>query len=203
MQRNVAGQKIALYAFDTTTSAAKTGDAANITPYVSKDGGAVTVLGTATVAELSSTNAPGLYELTLTQAETNADRLLFSAKSSTANVSLVPVQVFTRPPYFSSLVISSGGNVSVASGIKKNQALPAFQFQMTDSTNHAPVTGKTVTVQRSIDGGAYSSVGTAAEIGNGIYKIDFAAGDMNGTTIAVRCTGTGCDDLNFTMVTEP
>lgn len=203
MQRNVSGQKIALYAFDTTTSAAKTGDSANITPYVSKDGGTVTALGTTSVAELSSTNAPGLYECTLTQAETNADRLLFSGKSSTANVSVVPVQVFTRPANFSSQVISTGGSVQVQSGIKKNQALAGFQFQMTDSTNHAPVTGKTVTVQRSLDGAAYSSVGTATEIGNGIYKIDFAAGDMNGVTIGVRCTATGCDDLNFTMVTEP
>ena len=203
MQRNVSGQKIALFAFDSTTSAPKTGDAANITPYVSKDGGTVTVLATATVAELSSTNAPGMYECTLSQAETSADRLLFSGKSSTANVVVMPVQVFTRPANFSLTVINSSGAVSVNSGIKKNQALSGFTFQMTDNVNHAPVTGKTVTVTSNLDGGAYGSVGTASEIGNGLYKIDFTSGQMNGTTVGVRCTGTGCDDLNFTIITEP
>ena len=36
--------KVALFAFDTTTNLPKTGDAANLTAYLSKDYGAVTAL---------------------------------------------------------------------------------------------------------------------------------------------------------------
>src|SRR5512146_787862 len=57
MFKNVASQKITLLAIDTSTNAPKTGDAANITAYVSKDDGAVTVLGDTTATELDATNA--------------------------------------------------------------------------------------------------------------------------------------------------
>ena len=61
MQKNTASQKVIVFAFDSTTNTPKTGDAANITAYISKDFGAVTVLtdtnaGTSTwTATVSST----------------------------------------------------------------------------------------------------------------------------------------------------
>jgi len=88
--------KITLLAIDTATNSPKTGDAANLTAYVKKDGGAVTVLADTSATEDSATNAPGLYTFDVSAAETTADWLEFSGKSSTTNVRLIPKTVFTR-----------------------------------------------------------------------------------------------------------
>lgn len=98
MRKNTSGQKITLFAIDASTNAPKTGDAANLTAYVSKDDGSVTVLGDTSATELDSTNAKGLYSFDLTQAETNADKLVFSGKSSTSNVYLRPETIYTTLP---------------------------------------------------------------------------------------------------------
>lgn len=97
--KNAASQKIVVFAWDTTTGLAKTGDAANITAYVSKDYGSVTVLGDTSATEMDSTNAKGNYLFDLTQAETNAEVLVFTAKSSTANIAVIgaPQTIFTMP----------------------------------------------------------------------------------------------------------
>lgn len=97
MLKNVASQKVTFLAIDTATNLPKTGDAANLTAYVSKDDGSVTVLNDTSAAELDATNAPGLYSFDLTQTETNADKLVFSGKSSTSGVRLVPITVYPRP----------------------------------------------------------------------------------------------------------
>lgn len=113
MFKNVASQKIQLFAFDVTTGAPKTGDAANITAYVSKDHGAVAALTDTSATELDSTNAKGIYVFDLTQAETNADELTFSAKSSTANISITPRFISTNPANFTASSIDSNGRVDV------------------------------------------------------------------------------------------
>lgn len=95
MYKNVASQKVTLLAIDVSTNTPKTGDAANLTAYASKDDGTVTVLGDTSATELDATNAPGLYSFDLTQAETNYHKILFSGKSTTANVKLIPLLVFT------------------------------------------------------------------------------------------------------------
>lgn len=114
MFKNVAGQKITLLAIDTATNLPKTGDSANITAYVSKDDGAVTTLTDTTAAELDATNAPGLYAFDVSQTESNADKLIFSGKSSTSGIRIIPVAIYTRPNYFSTLSIDSSGRVDVA-----------------------------------------------------------------------------------------
>lgn len=97
MFKNVASQKVQLFVFDTTTGAPKTGDAANLTAYVSKDHGSVTVLGDTSATEMDATNAKGVYLFDLTQAETNANELTFTGKSSTANVAVTPRFITTLP----------------------------------------------------------------------------------------------------------
>lgn len=116
MFKNVAGQKVRLFAFDATTNLPKTGDQANITASVSKDGGAVTDLADTSATQEDATKAPGYYQFDLSQAESNADILAFSGRSSTANVVVIatPVVVFTRPK----LVLrdgtaQSGGNTNI------------------------------------------------------------------------------------------
>lgn len=205
MFKNVASQKIALFAFDTTTGAAKTGDSANLTAYVSKDSGTVTILGDTSATEMDSTNAKGWYLFDLTQAETNADILLFTAKSSTANIAIVGQYMATLPPLFTTMSVDSTGSVKIQTVSKKNQALAKFEFLMTDSTTHNPATGKTVTVTRSIDGAAFGSgtLSAVTEVSNGIYYVDFAAADLNGNVVTLRVTASGCDDLFVTFVLEP
>lgn len=108
MLRNTASQKLTLLAIDTSTNTPKTGDAANLTAYESLDDGAVTVLGDTSATELDATNAPGLYSFDLTQGETNGTKILFSGKSSTANIKLIPLLAYTLPAGFTGYVAQTG-----------------------------------------------------------------------------------------------
>jgi len=102
-------------------------------------------------------------------------------------------------------VASVTAAVATTSNVKKNQALSSFTFLMTDSTNHAPATGKTVSVTRAIDGGAQAAgtLSAVTEIANGLYKVNFGAGDLNGNVIVLRATATGCDDTFERIITVP
>lgn len=96
---------------------------------------------------------------------------------------------------------------SLAAGqlfVKKNTALGNFMFLMLDSSDHVtPKTGLTVTGEVSIDGAAFGALtNSASEIGNGIYKIDLAAADVNGTNIMLKFTATGADQRNILIVTQ-
>lgn len=306
MFKNTAA-KFIVFAFDTTTNAPKTGDGANLTAYVAKDYGTVTVLADTSATEMDATNAPGYYLFDAAQGETNGDCLLVSGKSSTANIKVLgaPAVIYTRPTtgwlapataartlvvdasgladanavkvgptgagtaqtardLGASVLLSSGSGagqldftsgvvkanatqwlggtipavtvtgvplvdlkytlgtispatagsvradavtaaVAITSNIKKNQALAKFEFLMTDSTLHSPSTGLTVTCTRSIDGAAYGAgtLANVAEVSNGIYSVDFGAGDLNGNVITLRATAAASDDAFERIVTQP
>lgn len=104
--KNIASQKLAVFAWDTSADAEKTGDAANITGQLSKDGAAMAATNDVNPTELDATNAPGVYIFDMTQAETNADLLVLFAKSTTANIKLEPVLVYT-------VAVGLGNRVSV------------------------------------------------------------------------------------------
>ena len=204
MFKNVASQKIAMLAVDSATGRPKTGDAANLTAYLSKEFGTVTALGDTSATEMSATNAPGWYWWDVTQAETNADALLFSGKSSTSGVDLVGALVYTVPANFTALAVSTAGAVVIQQRVRKNQALSNFHFLMTDSTTHNPVTGKSVTVTRLLDGGSFGAgtIGSATEVANGMYRVDIPAADLNGNVVTLRMTASGCDDLFVTLTPD-
>ncbi len=115
MFKNTASQKIVVFAFDATTNLPKSGDATNITAYISKDFGSVTVLTDTSATEMEPTNAKGYYTFDVSQTETNADFILVSAKSVTANVVVIgaPAEIFTDPPNFSTFSIDGNGRVDV------------------------------------------------------------------------------------------
>ena len=102
------------------------------------------------------------------------------------------------------IAITSGA-VKIQTNLKKNQALTAFPFLMTDSTNHNPMTGLTVTAARSLDGAAFASgtLGAITEISGGMYELDLGAGDLNANTVTLKFTASGADDLFVTLITEP
>ena len=96
MQKNVAGQKITVYAWDVANGVPKTGDAGNITAYIWQDSASGAVSNDTNPTELDATNAPGLYVFDLTQGETNADEVVLYAVSSTADISIKPAILYTK-----------------------------------------------------------------------------------------------------------
>lgn len=106
--KNIASQKIAVYAHDTAADAPKTGDAANITAQISKDGGTTAATNDANPTELDATDAPGIYLFDMTQAETNADLIVLQADSSTADISIEPVIIYTLPTWTNTQVAQTG-----------------------------------------------------------------------------------------------
>ena len=114
MEKNVAGKWI-VFAYglpDHATLAGQpiTGDAAQITAEISKDGAAGVALGDTNPVELED----GYYVFDITAAEANADLLLLLPESSTANVQVigVPGALHTRPANFNALGIASDGDIS-------------------------------------------------------------------------------------------
>lgn len=130
MFKNVASQKVRYFAFDVTTGLPKTGDAGNIVPYMIKDDGTGAALASATITEIDSTNQKGWYLGSPSQAETNYNDPVYTAKSSTANISVVGVRVTTVPINFQARVISSTGigdaNVTQTLGSAALAPLPRY-----------------------------------------------------------------------------
>ena len=85
MIKNTANQKWRVFAYDRTTGAAKTGDAANISATINKDYAGEVATNDAAPTEV----AHGFYDFDLTQAETNAYHLSLDPISGTANIDVV------------------------------------------------------------------------------------------------------------------
>lgn len=94
----------------------------------------------------------------------------------------------------------TGYSLATSITIKKNTALASFPFQLFDSAGAAK-TGATVTAQKSLDGGALSAcTNSATEIGNGLYKIDLTAAELNPTNSTVlRFSASGAIDCVITI----
>lgn len=78
-------------AWDTSANVGKTGDVANHTLRWIKDGTAAAP--TNSPSEIDATNAPGAYKLTMTTGEGTCQVGTLVGKSSTANVSIIPISV--------------------------------------------------------------------------------------------------------------
>jgi hypothetical protein len=88
-----------IYAVDTSASpyVGKTGDQANITVKVSKDGAApeTVIAGSGHPTQVNATDAPGLYAITLSSDEEDVSSVLaITAKSTTADVIIQPVIIY-------------------------------------------------------------------------------------------------------------
>lgn len=77
--------------------------------------------------------------------------------------------------------------------IKKNTASAKFPFSLKlASDNVSAATGVSVTAERLIDGGTFVAMANSAvEDSDGMYNIDLAAADTNGTFITYKFSGTG------------
>jgi len=110
MQKNVASQKIRVFAFNETDNTAVTGDAANITIKVSNDWAALAALTDVNPTETED----GYYVFDATQAETNYDNIDVYPESSTANIQVigVPGTIVTVPANHASMGIESDGDIT-------------------------------------------------------------------------------------------
>jgi hypothetical protein len=205
MFKNAAGQKISLFAYDVTTGLPKTGDAANLTAYVSKDFGAVTALTDTTATEKSAANAPGWYDFDVAQAESNADHALFSGKSTTANVIVVGMPIYTLPNRFTSLGIDVAGAVLIQTNLKRGQAISERHVTMVDPLTGVPQTGKTVAVTR-VKGSTpavAATPSTAPEIGDGLYYFGGSSTDTDAPAVTFIFTAPGCRTVHLSYTFEP
>ena len=94
-KKNTSSQKFNVLAVNTSTSLPITGDSANITAKISIDSGAFASLADTNPTELDATNAPGVYVFDLSQAETNGDVLTIIPSSTTANVQIDILNIYT------------------------------------------------------------------------------------------------------------
>ena len=106
MQKNVAGQKWRVFAFDRTSQVPKTGDAANITAVIRIDGGASSATNDVNPTEISD----GFYAFDLTQAETNGSEVLIIPSSVTSDIQVIgcPALQITTPASWPSDVVQTG-----------------------------------------------------------------------------------------------
>lgn len=81
-------------AWDTSANGPKTGDAANHTIYLIKDGTAAAA--TNSPAEVDATNCKGEYKITLTFAEMLFNVVVVCGVSGTSNVVIIPLKITTR-----------------------------------------------------------------------------------------------------------
>ena len=180
LYKNVASQKLSVYAYYGSTNAPATGQAANISAYISKDGAAAAATNDAAPTELDATNMKGIYLFDLAQAETNANMLDVSPVCSTDDVLLDPVHVYTES----------------ASDILYGVELANFPFVMyLSSDGKTPATGKTIVVEARQDADATFTTCTnspATEIENGSYIITLTAAEMTGSFIEVQFSEGTC-----------
>lgn len=192
MLKNTSSQKLCVYAFDSTANTPKTGDAANITAYVNKDYAGLNVLGDTTATEVDATNAKGFYIFDLTQAETNADILEFSAKSATANIVVLatPPVVFTRPPRFTTLVIDASG-LADANAVKVG---PSGSGTAQTAKDLSTLLTSALTESYGTDGSTF----TAAQALYQIWSF-LAEKNISGTTLTAKKLDGSTTSMTFTL----
>ena len=155
--KNVASQKLAVFAWDTSADTEKTGDASNITGKISKDGASMATSNDANPTELDATNAPGVYIFDMTQAETNADLLVLFAKSSTANIKIEPVLCYT-------VAVGLGNRVSVDATAISGATAAADNVEANITNLNATVSSRSAfnSATDTVDVGKISGDSTAA-----------------------------------------
>lgn len=169
-------------------------------PQISTDGGAWTNTGIATLTDLG--NGEHYADLTQAAVATAGQRIRtrFKDDDTIEERGTTVLVVGYNPASSTDLGLSNLTNLRP----KKNTALSAFEFAMLSSADHVTgATGKTITATRSIDGSVFAAcTNSASEVGNGIYKIDLSAADLNGNVITFRFTATAADDTFLTVMTQ-
>lgn len=144
MDKNVAGQKWTVFAFDLTDNTPKTGDLAQITANIRIDGVQNAVDDT-NPTELED----GYYEFDLSQAETNGDLLTMCPASSTPDIQVIGVPGAVWTNTVKAVVDTIDGKVDTIDGIVDDLKLAQLLVDTTiesanrNTTNCQMATGPT------------------------------------------------------------
>jgi hypothetical protein len=131
-----------------------------------------------------------------TGGEAGLDWANIGAPTTTVNLSGTTIGVLTTNND------KTGYSLTSDFRIKKNTALPNFTFLMVDAVGN-PATALTITAQRSLDGAALTTMANAAaEISNGLYKINLATSDTNADFVAYRFSASGAKDRIIAFPTQ-
>jgi hypothetical protein len=155
--------------------------------------------------EVDATHMPGLYEIGIPNAAlvSGADLLAITLQGAASMASRGGMTALPN-----AAAAAAGGLTTSATGyivLKKDTALNNFLVYMVSSVdNVTPVTGATVSGQRSIDGGAFGAcANSVTEVGLGLYVINLATTDTNGNCIMFQFTATGCAINPIPVYTQP
>lgn len=163
--KNTGGQGLYLFAYDTAANAPKTGDAANITGRVSKDGGAEAATTTAHPDEVGH----GIYWQPLEQAETAANAVALTWSSTTAGVRIGPA-----------IVLTSGANLPAAAPAAAG-GLPTIG---TGTGQISPVSGSvSLILDQAVP--ASNTAGTVGDALNAARAQGFGKWVLSGTTLTL------------------
>lgn len=169
--------------------------------------------------EVDATNMPGLYEIGLPNAAIASGKSVVVMLKGATNMTptLLEIELTANDNQDSvrggmtalpnAAAAASGGlpTVDTANAVKtqyplhKNTAYTNFMIFMVLSSDHiTPATGKTVSGTVSLDGAAFGALtNSISEVASGWYKVNLAAGDLNGTEIALKFTASGTDTVNI------
>lgn len=190
------------YAWDSVANTPKTGDVANHTLRWIKDGTASAPTNSA--SEIDSANAPGVYKVTLTSAETTCHIGTLAGKSSTANVFIVPITITfellpTNAAGTAGGVPTLDGNTSIPANVKyidgnatngNNATLSLKSLDIRNNTGSALIAKSTggngigIDVAGHNTGAGFKVVGGTSATGDGSNAVEFTGGNA-----AVNFTG--------------
>ena len=175
-------QKIHVYAYDSTTGLPKTGDALNITGYVSLDGTANAIDDT-NPAEVDATNMPGVYAFDLTAAETNCDSFALIAKSVTANIRLIPIIGFTTAGAVPAAVAGAAGGLFIAGTNAATSITTALTANITGNLSGS--VGSVTGAVGSVTGAVGSVTGAVGSVTGSVGSVTGAVGSVTGAVGSV------------------
>ncbi len=152
--------------------------------------------------EIDATNMPGWYELGVPNAA--------FASGNSVGIQLKANGGTSAGMANCNVEIQENTSAVVQYPIRKNTAITNFTFPMTLTSDHiSPYTGagNTVTGKTVLDGAAAATLTNSASVAavsgiTGIYKIDLAAADLNGNSVCLVFSATGCDDTKIFFTTE-
>jgi len=194
MLKNVADQKWIVFAFNVTNNTPKTGDAAQITAEISKDGAA----GGGNITDTHPTELEdGYYVFDLEQEETNADLLMILPESSSENIQVigVPGAVWTTSlthavvEYIDAAISSRSSHdaASVKNAIEADGSKIDHLWEMTEDDNGTRRYTINALEQAPTGGGdateAKQDIIIANLLGPGDYTVTLTIRTVNGTPV--------------------
>jgi hypothetical protein len=196
MQKNIAGQKWIVFAFNKITGDAVTGDAANITANLRLDGGVANPIDDTNPAELEG----GYYAFDLTDVETNGDLIVICPSSVTANVAVIgiPGAVWTEPTGGVAAAVNLATVDGIVDAIKlktdtiNDAGALVWTYTLTDSVTGAAIADATIIITSDSAGAVVLRTGVTNSAG--VATFYFSPAD-SGTTVYVWRSHAG---YNFT-----